>query len=76
MSVSELLLAGGVNLAEIAAEAGNSVEILSSTDLGVIKELRGEPTVDAEDAIRAARASLVRHQGVGVAVEVAANRMK
>jgi hypothetical protein len=51
-----------VNLAEIADEAGNSVEVLSSNYLGVIKELRGKPQMDADDAIRAARASLVRHQ--------------
>jgi hypothetical protein len=47
---------------EIADEAGNSVEVLSSNYLGVIKELRGKPQMDADDAIRAARASRVRHQ--------------
>jgi integrase len=75
-SFCSLLLAAGVNLAEIADEAGNSVEVLSSSYLGVIKELRGKPQVDAEDAIRGARASLVRHQGVGTAAGTAANRMK
>jgi hypothetical protein len=75
-SFCSLLLAAGANLAEIADEAGNSVEVLSSNYLGVIKELRGKPQADAVDAIRAARASLVRHQGVGTAAEVAANRMK
>jgi integrase len=75
-SFCSLLLAAGVNLAEIADEAGNSVEVLPSNYLGVIKELRGKPQVDAVDAIRAARASLGRHQGLGVAAETAANRMK
>jgi integrase len=61
-SFCSLLLAAGVNLAEIADEAGNSVEVLPSNYLGVIKELRGKAQVDAEDAIRAARASRVCHQ--------------
>jgi integrase len=61
-SFCSLLLAAGVNLAEIADEAGNSVEVLSSNYLGVIKELRGKPQMNAEDAIRAARASRVRHE--------------
>jgi hypothetical protein len=74
-SFCSLLLAAGVNLAEIADEAGNSAEVLSSNYLGVIKELRGKPQMGAEDAIREARASLVRHQSVGVAAEVAGNRM-
>jgi integrase len=61
-SFCSLLLAGGVNLAEIADEAGNSVEVLSSNYFGVIKELRGKPLVDPVRAIRAARVSSVRHR--------------
>ena len=75
-SFCSLLLAAGVNLAEIADEAGNSVEVLSSNYLGVINELRGKPQVDAVDAVRAARASLVRHQGLCAAAGTATNRMK
>ena len=74
-SFCSLLLAAGVNLAEIADEAGNSVEVLSSSYLSVIKELRGKPQVDAEDTIRDARASSVRHQGQGAAAATAGNRM-
>ena len=51
-SFCPLLLAADVNLAEIADEAGNSVEVLSSNYLGVINELRGRALVDAEGAIQ------------------------
>ena len=64
-SFCPLLLAADVNLAEIADEAGNSVEVLSSNYLGVLNEPRGMALVDAEGAIQVARASRVRHLAEG-----------
>jgi hypothetical protein len=74
-SFCSLLLAAGVNLAEVADEAGNSVEVLSSNYLGVIKELRGQPPRDAEQTIREARVSLVRHPALETAAGCAGKRL-
>lgn len=45
------------------SQMADCVEVLSS-NYRVIMELRGKPQVNVVDAIRAARASLVRHQGL------------
>jgi len=57
-SLASLLFAEQRNPAEIAEYMGHSVQVLLSTYVHVIEELRGRERVSAEEEIRAARASL------------------
>jgi hypothetical protein len=57
-SFVSLLLWAGEDLPYVAEQAGHSVATLARHYAGVIRELRGQPRVPAEEAIRRARASL------------------
>jgi hypothetical protein len=58
-SLASLLFAEQTNPAEIAEHMGHSLQMLLSTYVHVIEELRGRERVSAEEEIRAARAELV-----------------
>ncbi len=54
-SFVSLLLWSGMDLVEVADQAGHSVATLARHYAGVIRELKGQPKVPAADAIRQAR---------------------
>jgi integrase len=57
-SFVSLLLWSGMDLVEVAEQAGHSVATLAKHYAGVIKELKDQPRVPAAEAIRQARAEL------------------
>ena len=57
-----LLIAEGMSVVEVAAQAGHTPTMTLNTYGHVMEELAGEKRTDAEPAIRQARASLVRHR--------------
>jgi integrase len=80
-SFVSLLLWAGEDLPYVAEQAGHSVATLARHYAGVIRELRGQPRVPAEEAIRRARdesAGRIRDAGRGdgdrVRGEMPANR--
>lgn len=54
-SFVSLLLWSGIDLVEVADQAGHSIATLARHYAGVIAELKGQPKVEAADAIRQAR---------------------
>ena len=63
-SFVSLLLWASEDLPYVAEQAGHSVATLARHYAGVIRELRGQPRVPAEEAIRRARAAVSgTHQG-------------
>jgi hypothetical protein len=56
-SFVSLLLWSGVDVVEVADQAGHSVATLAKYYAGVIAELKGQPKVGAAEAIRRARES-------------------
>jgi len=54
-SFVSLLLWSGVDLVDVAEQAGHSLSTLSRNYAGVMRELKGQPRVPAADAIRHAR---------------------
>jgi integrase len=54
-SFVSLLLWSGMDVVEVAEQAGHSVATLAHDYAGVIKELKGQPKVPAAEAIRLAR---------------------
>jgi integrase len=59
-SFVSLLLWSGMDLVEVADQAGHSVATLSRHYAGVVRDLRGQPRVPAADAIRQAREQRAR----------------
>jgi integrase len=57
-SLASLLFAEQKNPAEIAEHMGHSIQMLLSTYVHVIEELRGRERISASDEVRAARASI------------------
>jgi len=57
-SFVSLLLWAGEDLPYVAEQAGHSVATLTRHYAGVIRELRGQRRVPAEEAIRRARATV------------------
>lgn len=63
-SFVSLLLWAGEDLPYVAEQAGHSVATLARHYAGAIRELRGQPRVPAEEAIRRARDEVCgTHQG-------------
>ncbi|MGO9900874.1 MAG: tyrosine-type recombinase/integrase [Solirubrobacteraceae bacterium] len=54
-SFVSLLLWSGLDLVDVAEQAGHSVSTLSRNYAGVMRELKGQPRIPAADAIRQAR---------------------
>lgn len=61
-SFASLLLHEGQNVVEVAEELGHSAAMTTRVYAHVMKELKGQPKVSAEDAIRAARGEGVPSQ--------------
>jgi integrase len=57
-----LLIAEGMSVVEVAAQAGHSPTMTLNTYGHVMEELAGEKRTDAETTLRQARASMVRHR--------------
>lgn len=66
-SFASLLFAEHANAAEVAEQLGHSPQVLLSTYLHVIEDLRGVGKVNAEKQIRTARAAAVKAGNKGVA---------